>query len=128
MVSDQYDTQVDDVIITRNSLNGKMIDSYFNDLKSLNNSILAAVNDTSKLKPKSVGVKTVFSLGRLIAYNEFLMLLFSHFDNQNRAYIEIGEYEQTLIRIWSEMRRVYAAKHIFIPLIGSGITTIDSMP
>ncbi|WP_320793368.1 macro domain-containing protein [Pyramidobacter sp.] len=126
--NDRYDTQVDDVIIAHNSLNGKMIDFYVNDLKSLNNSILAAVNDTSELKPNSVGGKTVFPLGRLIAYNDFLMLSFSHFDNQNRAYIEIGEYEQMLIRMWSEMRRVYAAKHIVIPLIGSGITTIAGMP
>ena len=126
--NDQYDTQVDDVIIAHNSLNGKMIDSYVDNLDSLNGSIKAAANDSSELKPKIVDGKTVFPLGRLIAYNDFLMLSFSHFDKQNRAYIGIGEYEQMLICMWSEMRRVYAAKHIVIPLIGSGITTIAGMP
>lgn len=126
--NDRYDTQVDDVVIARNSLNGKMIDSHVDDLKSLKNTILAAVNDTSELKPKTTGGKTTFPLGRLIAYGDFLMLSFSHFDKQNRAYIEIGEYEQMLIRMWAEMRRVYAAKHIVLPLIGSGITTISGMP
>lgn len=126
--NDRYDTQVDDVIIAHNSLNGKMIDSHVNDLKSLNDTILAAVNDTSEFKPKTVGGKATFPLGRLIAYGDFLMLSFSHFDKQNRAYIEIGEYEQMLIRMWAEMRRVYAAKHIVLPLIGSGITTIAGMP
>ena len=126
--NDRYDTQVDDVIIAHNSLNGKMIDSYVDNLDALNETIRAAANDTSELKPKTVGGKTVFPLGRLIAYNDFLMLSFSHFDKQNRAYIGIGEYEQMLICMWSEMRRVYAAKHIVIPLIGSGITTIAGMP
>ena len=126
--NDRYDTQVDDVIIAHNSLNGKMIDSYVDNLDSLNDTIKAAANDTSELKPTTVGDKTVFPLGRLIAYNDFLMLSFSHFDKQNRAYIGIGEYEQMLICMWSEMRRVYAAKHIVIPLIGSGITTIAGMP
>lgn len=126
--NDRYDTQVDDVVIAHNSLNGKMIDSYVNDLKSLDNTILAAVNDTSELKPKTDGGKTTFPLGRLIAYDDFLMLSFSHFDKQNRANLEIGEYEQMLIHMWAEMRRVYAAKHIVLPLIGSGITTISGMP
>lgn len=126
--NDRYDTQVDDVIIAHNSLNGKMIDSYVKDLKALNDTILTAQNDASELKPKTIGGKTVFPLGRLISYNDFLMLSFSHFDKQNRAFIEIGEYEQMLIRMWSEMRRVYAAKHIVLPLIGSGITTIAGMP
>ena len=126
--NDQYDTQVDDVVIAHNSLNGKMIDSYVKDLKSLNDTIMVAINDTSEFKPETVDDKTVFPLGRLIVYNDFLMLSFSHFDEQNRAYIGIGEYEQILIRMWSEMRRVYAGKHIVIPLIGSGITTINGMP
>lgn len=30
--------------------------------------------------------------------------------------------------MWSEIRRVYAAKPITIPLIGAGITDIEGMP
>lgn len=126
--NDRYDTQVDDVIITHNSLNGKMIDLYVDDLDSLKDTIREAVNDSSELKPKIKDGKTVFPLGRIIVYNNFLMLSFSHFDKQNRANIRISEYEQMLFSMWSEMRRVYASKHIAIPLIGSGITTITDMP
>jgi hypothetical protein len=123
-INDRYDTQVDVVVIAHNSLNGKMIDFHVNDLKTLNDTIMMAEYDTSELKPETIDGKKIYPLGRLIAYNDFLMLSFSHFDKQNRANIAIGEYEQMLIRMWSEMRRVYAAKHIAIPLIGSGITTI----
>lgn len=125
--NDRYDTQVDDIIIAHNTLNGKMIDFHVEDITSLNDAIKTAANDASELKPKTVGGKTVFPLGRLIAYDEFLLLAFSHFDKENKAFIKIGEYEQLLIRMWSEMRRVYAAKHIVIPLIGSGITDISGM-
>ena len=125
--NDRYDTQVDDVIVSHNSLNGKMIDLYVNNLECLNDTIKAAENDTSELKSKKVKGKTLFPLGRLIPYNDFLLLSFSHFDEQNRAYLRAGEYERMLICMWTEMRRVYAAKHIAIPLIGSGITTIDGM-
>lgn len=123
--NDRFDTQVDDVIIAHNTLNGKMIDKYVNDLGDLQNIINSAAQDSSTLKAKSSHGRTIYPLGKLIPYKDFLMLALSHFDNQNRAFIGIGEYEQMLIRLWSEMRRVYAAKHISIPLIGSGITTIE---
>lgn len=126
--NDRYDIQVDDIIIAHNSLNGKMIDKYVNDLNELENTIGAAANDSSKLKPELSFGKPIYPLGRLISYKDFLLLSFSHFDDQKQAYIGTGEYEQMLIRMWSEMRRVYAAKAIAIPLIGTGITTIEGIP
>ena len=126
--NDRYDTQVDDVIIARNTLNGKMIEEHVKDLSDLKNTIESAANDASALKPKLSAGRRVYPLGRLIPYKDFLMLSLSHFDNQNRAFISTGEYEQMLIHLWSEMRRVYAAKPIAIPLIGGGITTIEGEP
>ena len=125
--NDRFDTQVDDIIIAHNSLNGKMIDTYVSNMDELKTAIRSAPNDASKFKPVLSGDNYIYPLGRLIPYNDFLMLSFSHFDDQNQAYIGIGEYEQMLIRMWSEMRRVYAAKPISIPLIGTGITTIEGV-
>lgn len=126
--NERFDIQVDDRIIAHNTLNGKMIDNYVDDLNALRQAIIAAKKDNSFLSPMEIGDKTIYPLGRLIPYRDFLMLAFSHFDAQDQAYIGIGEYEQLLIRMWSEMRRVYAAKPIAIPLIGSGITDIEGMP
>lgn len=126
--NERFDTQVDDKVIAHNTLNGKMIDKYITDLQALNNAIIEARHDTSPFKGKSKNGKVIYPLGRLIPYQDFLMLAFSHFDDQNKAYIGIGEYEQLLIRMWSEIRRVYAAKPITIPLIGAGITNIYGMP
>lgn len=125
--NERYDTQVDDVVIAHNTLNGKMIDNHVSDIHDLNNTISNAVNEPSELEPTSINGKLIYPLGRLIPYKDFLLLSFSHFDNQNQAFIGLGEYEQMLIRMWSEMRRVYAAKPIAIPLIGTGITTIKGV-
>lgn len=126
--NERFDTDVDDHIIAHNTLNGKMIDNHVDDVEELKATIDTAANDRSSFTPHTVNDKTVYPLGRLIPYKDFLMLAFSHFDENETAYIGIGEYEQLLIRMWEEMRRVYAAKPISIPLIGGGVTTINGLP
>ena len=126
--NDRFDTKVDDIIIAHTSLNGKMIDNYVDDIDSLIEKIQSAKTESSPLKSTKKNGKEIYPLGRIISYNDFLLLAFSHFDEQNKAYIGIGEYEQLLIRMWSEIRRVYAGKHITIPLLGGGITDIEGIP
>lgn len=123
--NERFDTQVDDIIIAHNTLNGKLIDNYIEDINELNNTILSAASEDSYYKPSYIEEKAVYPLGRIIPYNDYLLLSFTHFDEHNQAYISVGEYEQILLRMWKEMRRVYAAKHVVIPLLGAGITTID---
>lgn len=125
--NERFDTKVDDIVIAHNSLNGKMIDNYVTDIDALKSNIQSSKTDISPFKPNEENGKYIYPLGRIIKYNDFLLLAFSHFDEQNRAYIGIGEYEQLLIRMWSEIRRVYAAKPVIIPLLGGGITTIDGI-
>lgn len=123
--NERFDTQVDDIIIAHRTLNGMMIDYHVSDIEELKKRILDARNDKSNLKINKTGV---YPLGRIIPYNEFLMLAFTHFDAENKAYINISEYEQVLLRMWSEIRRVYAGKEVVLPLLGSGITNIDGLP
>ena len=123
-----FDTQVDDVIIAHSSLNGIMIDEHIDDkIEELKTAVRDAVSASSKFLPADVDGRKKYPLGRLIPYGNFLMLAFTHFDEQNVAYIGVGEYEQLLIRMWVELRRVYMGKEIAIPLIGTGVTTIDGV-
>lgn len=126
--NERFDTEVDDHIIAHNTLNGKMIDNYVDDVEKLKETINNAAHDSSRFVPHNVNEKTVYPLGRIIPYKDFLMLAFSHFDENETAYIGIGEYEQLLIRMWVEIRRVYAVKPINLPLIGGGVTTINGLP
>lgn len=125
--NEKFDTTVDDVIIAHNSLNGIMIDKFVENIDLLKAKIQSAKTDNSPLKPMRKGGEEIYPLGRIICYNDFLLLAFSHFDEQNRAYIGIGEYEQLLIRMWTEIRRTYAARPIILPMIGGGITTIEGI-
>lgn len=121
--NERFDIQVDDIVIAHSSLNGRMIDNVDN-IDELKNTILNASLDNSPLRFQEVEGFRIYPLGRIITYQDFLLMAFSHFDDQNRAYIVNGEYEQILIRMWSEIRRVYAMKKITIPLLGAGITDI----
>ena len=124
--NEYFDTQVDDRIIAHNSLNGMMIDDHIgNKLQDLNLAIEDAASASSKFLPMEVNGRKRYPLGRIIPYDSFLMLAFTHFDDQSIAYIGVGEYEQLLIRMWVEMRRVYMGKEIAFPLIGTGVTTIE---
>lgn len=127
--SEYFDTQVDDVVIAHNTLNGKMIDSHIDGkIDELRQAIMKAESLPSKFTPVDVNGRKQYPLGRIITYQQFMMLAFSHFDQQNVAYIGVGEYEQILIRMWVEMRRIYMGKMISIPLIGTGVTTIEGVP
>lgn len=125
--NEQFDTKVDDVIISHNSLNGIMIDDYVENIDDLNNTIKAAANDKVDLVPIKKKGKVVYPLGRIIKYKDYLMLAMTHFDNQNQAYISVHEYEAMLTNMWNEIRRVYAGKRVILPLIGSGITTMNGV-
>lgn len=122
--NERFDTKVDDVIIAHRTLNGIMIDKYVSDIDKLNATIESAKCDASKLNPNKKGM---FPLGRLIAFEDFLLLAFTHFNEENVAYIEASEFEQVLLNMWAEMRRVYAGREINMPLIGSGITTLEGI-
>lgn len=125
--NERYDTEVDDVIIAHNSLNGKMIDNYVKDIEDLKAKIKLAKTDNSPFKPTWKNEKEIYPLGRIIPYDDFLLLAFSHFNEKNEAYIGIGEYEKLLICMWTEIRRTYAARPIVIPLLGGGLTTIEGI-
>ena len=122
--NERFDTIVDDKIISHDSLNGIMIDKYVTDLNDLNNTIKEAFAEKVDLIPVKKKDKIIYPLGRIIKYNDYLLLAMTHFDNQNQAYININEYESMLTNMWHEIRRVYAGKKVVLPLIGSGITTM----
>lgn len=125
--NERFDTQVDDIIIAHNSLNGQMIDNYIANIENLNQAITSAQFVVSYFNPYSKNGVLIYPLGRIIPYDDYLLLSFAHFNRQNQGYIAVGEYEQILSRMWKEIRRVYASKHIVLPLLGAGITTIDGV-
>lgn len=116
-----FDTTVDDVVIARNSLNGKFIERL-QDIDDLNRKINKA-DDVPGMRKKTKAGRICYSLGRIIAYQDYMLLAFSHFEN-NQALLSHNDYEICLRTMWKEISRVYANRPITIPLLGGGITRI----
>lgn len=124
--NEHYDTAVDNITISKKSLNGMFIENHVDDLQDLISSI---ENDTKTClaSPKNTeGGKKSFELGTLKRYKcEYLLLAFSHFNDLNEAHLTMAEYEQCLVNFWRELNRVYSGIPICIPLLGSGLTRFD---
>lgn len=116
-----FDTTVDDIVIAHNSLNGKFIERL-PDIDALNRRINEA-EDVPRMRNKTKAGRTCYPLGRIITYHDYMLLAFSHFEN-NQATLSHNDYETCLRAMWKEISRVYANKPITMPLLGGGVTRI----
>lgn len=121
--NEYFDTTVDDVIISRTTLNGIFINNYVDNIEKLQEAITTADESCTAFKKYKKGNRSAYPLGRIITYENYMLLAFSHFNKQNVAHISKPEYEHCLLKMWKEIRRTYANKPVFLPLIGSGITS-----
>lgn len=126
--NEYFDTQVDDVIIAKSSLNGKYIESLSDDDKE---ELRQAINTDDKSPlPRHCspdGTRTRYELGTIKTFRDTMMLALTHFNEQHEAHTNRAEYEHTLRTMWKEIGRVYAGKPITLPLIGAGLTRLDDM-
>ena len=120
-----FDTQVDDVIIARNSLNGQYIEKYVKDINDLRNTIRNAPR-VQNMTQRERGGKICHQLGRIIIYDRYMLLAFAHFDENNQATLTHNQYEACLSTMWREISRTYANQPISIPLLGGGITRFEN--
>lgn len=128
--NEYFDTQVDDIIISKNSLNGKFIENKVDNIDKLNSCI---ANDTRLNKynvsinnVREQGKKTKYKLGSIFKYsdNVFLTAL-THFNDNNEAFLSIQDYIKFLINFWDQIDELYAGKTVVITLFGSGITRLE---
>lgn len=123
--NEHYDTDVDDKVIARTSLNGKFILEHVPAIKDMRKAILKSEAESTYAKKEIVSGRDTYTLGRIVTYEDYMLLAFSHFNEYNEAHISRPDYERCLFTMWKEIRRTYANKRIYLPLIGSGITKFD---
>jgi hypothetical protein len=122
--NEYYDTQVDDIVIDNDSLHGQLINRLDDEGKQALDQTVAD-NDTSPLQRFEDNTKKWrYPLGRIKRFvydnQTYLLLALTHFNAQNKAFTDRGEYEQTLRTMWDEIDRTHGSEAIFLPLIGSG--------
>lgn len=124
--NEYFDTTVDDIVISKNSLHGKLINKCKINTNDLKKFILES-KDPKALPRENTPRGDKFPLGRIIKYKKYLLLSFSHFNDDNVANITRIEYEKCLATMWKELRRTYSGEMIILPLIGSGITSFTDI-
>lgn len=125
--NEYFDTVVDDRVIAHNTLNGMYIDKFYPDKSGALNEIISsdahlATKVLGEDQQRSNGKTTKYQLGSVCVVGEYLLTAMTHFDHENKAYIDMHEYISFLLSFWDEVDRVYAGKTVAIPLFGSGIT------
>lgn len=128
--NEYLDTQVDDRVISRASLNGVFIEKHVGpELAALNAHIDNYRFDPGAIKDDNVerheGRRTRYQLGTICVYGDYLLTAFSKFDENYRASLTMPQYLEFLIAFWDRVNRVYAQKNVSTAIFGSGITRIQ---
>lgn len=126
--NEYFDTQVDDKIISKNSLNGIYINEHSNlSVAELDQIIEDYPFEDGELIDEGVkrtGKSKKYKLGTVCLVEDYLLAAFSKFDSQNKAVLSMPEYLEFLINFWDSVNRVYSQKSVSVPIFGSGITRI----
>lgn len=127
--NEYLDTQVDNVIISKVSLNGKFIESELKDTVAVLDAYIAdfSFDDEDIVETKvqrRIGKTTRYRLGTICVYNDYLLTAFARFDTNNQANLTMPEYLEFLINFWDKVNKVYAQQSVSTTIFGSGITRI----
>lgn len=124
--NEYFDTQVDEKVISSNTLNGKYIKEKVDDINTLDKLIekeLTSRNLKSiQNSERKLGKKCKYDLGTIVKNGDYLLMAFSKFDEDNRAYLSLEDYIDCLLNFWNEVDIVYNGNSVSIPVLGSGIT------
>lgn len=124
--NEYFDTQVDNKIIAKNSLNGKFIgDILSNNTKELDSEIEKQL--TGKIvannKNRKLGKKKQYNLGEIVEYKDYLLTSLTKFTDDNRAILSLKDYLSFLMNFWDNLDKVYANRCVTITLFGSSSLT-----
>ena len=125
--NEYFDTQVDDKIISKQSLHGQFIEKFYagrvdvlDDIIAADEHLLEMIAGENPMRP--AGKKTKYKLGTVCMAEEYLLIALSRFDANNKAFLEISDYISCLLAFWNEVDGVYAGRTLALPVLGSGIT------
>ncbi len=124
--NEYFDTLVDNIIISENTLNGTYINSKIDNVSEIDEKIDSNSTLNKRVieinESRSVGKKKRYKLGTIYQNNDYLLTAFTRFDEDNRAYLNMDDYINFLLNFWNEIDIIYAGRSVSIPLLGSGIT------
>lgn len=126
-----FDTRVDDVVISKNSLHGQLV---------LKHGKKEEIEKTIEVEAKRRGLQKGgdglydFPPGTIIRYDSsvdnqtYLMLAMTELNKNYEAHTSMAIFENMLMRMWTEISRVYASNNVVLPVLGTGISRFDDGP
>lgn len=126
-----FDTRVDDIVISKKSLHGKLFLEHGK--KEEIESIIEEEAKRRGLQKNRDGLYD-FPLGTIIRYDSsvdnhtYLMLAMTELNTQYEAHTNMMEFESMLMKMWKEINRVYARYDVVLPILGTGISRFDDGP
>lgn len=126
-----FDTRIDDVVISKTSLHGKMVLEHGN-IEEIKRRVEQEAKKDGLHKNEN-GLYD-FPLGKIIKYESsvdgqtYLMLVLATLDEQYKVHTNMAEFEYMLMQMWKEIDRVYASHDIVLPILGAGILRFDDGP
>jgi len=123
--NEYFDTSFEGNLISDESLHGKYLkrlnstDTLDSEIENIPSEKLVEDNVS-----RVIGKKKRYRLGTILKRTNYFLLAFSHFDENNMAYLAQNDYVACLLNMWSEIDKIYNQKTVCIPLLGSGITRI----
>ncbi|MEJ2765782.1 macro domain-containing protein [Photobacterium sp. MCCC 1A19761] len=126
-VNDFFDVEVDDEIISRNTLHGKLIEKYFSDdILFLNSEIESQLGKYTgePVLNRQYGNKVRYPLGTTVKIQRddqvFFLVAFTRFDENNRAQLTNLEYQEAVIKLIDFIENNSNGYLVNMPLLGSG--------
>lgn len=126
-----FDTRVDDVVISKNSLHGKLLLEHAN-IDDVKIKIEESAKKLGLIKNKD-GLYD-FPLGTIVKYDSridnqtYLMLALTELNKNYESHTNMAKYELMLMQMWKEIDRVYASNDVVLPILGAGISRFDDGP
>lgn len=123
-----FHTTIDDVIISKVSLHGKLVLEHGR-IEEIKEAVRRSA-ERLNLRPDENGLYT-FPLGSIVRYDSsvddqtYLMLAMSELDDDYKSHTTMAKYEQMLMHMWKEINRLYASNDIVLPILGGGITLFE---
>ncbi len=126
-----FDTRIDDIVISKKSLHGKLVLEH-GDINAIREKV-EEVAIKEGLKKDSDGLYN-FPLGTIIRYDSsidgqtYLMLAMAELNDKYEVHTNMSKYELMLMKMWKEISRVYASYDVVLPILGAGISRFDDGP
>ncbi len=127
--NEYFDTEVDNKIISEESINGIFIRKHLgipvSELDShIDNYSFGDREILGNNENRTQGKKRQYQIGAICVFKDYILTAFSKFDESNKAQLTMPEYLEFLINFWDRVNNVYAQRSVSTAIFGSGITRI----